>query len=126
MFGSDIIRVKIKGYLKNITENNNLIFGEKGIYNKNKLSFIKDDIKYNIKLLDSEIIIKRKGKDYINSFIFNKKKASSTYSLKDNNYTIEMDIDIKEIIIDNGFYVKYMICDTSCLYEFKLEMSEFL
>ncbi len=126
MFGSDIIRVKIKGYLKNITENDNLIFDEKGIYNKNKLSFIKDDIKYNIKLLDSEIIMIREGKDYINSFIFNKKKASSTYTLKDNNYTIEMDIDIKEIIIDNGFYVKYMICDTSCLYEFKLEMSEFL
>lgn len=126
MFGSDIIRVKIKGFLKNITENDNLIFDEKGIYNKNKLSFIKGDIKYNIKLLDNEIIMIREGKDYINSFTFNKKKASSTYTLKDNNYTIKMDIDIKDIIIDNGFYVKYMICDTSCLYEFKLEMSECL
>ena len=114
MFGSDI------------TENDNLIFDVKGIYNKNKLSFVKDDIKYNIKLLDSEIIMIREGKDYINSFIFNKKKGISTYTLKDNNYTIEMDIDIKEIIIDNDFYVKYVICDTSCLYEFKLEMSECL
>ena len=126
MFGSDIIRVKIKGFLKNITENDILIFEEKGIYNKSKISFIKDDIKYNIKLLDSEIIMIREGKEYTNSFKFNKKKASSTYTLKDNNYTIEMDIDIKEIIIDNGFYVRYVICDTSCLYEFKLEMSECL
>ena len=34
MFGSDIIRVKIKGFLKNITENEILNFDEKGIKNK--------------------------------------------------------------------------------------------
>ena len=34
MFGSDIIRVKINGYLKNNTENELITFNEKGIKNK--------------------------------------------------------------------------------------------
>ena len=49
MFGSDIIRVKINGFLKNITENENTFFNEKGIVNKNKISFISDNVKYSIK-----------------------------------------------------------------------------
>ncbi len=36
MFGSDIIRVKINGYLKNNTENELITFNEKGIKNKEK------------------------------------------------------------------------------------------
>lgn len=127
MFGSDTIRVKIKGFLRNITENDILYFDEKGIENKNKISFIKDDVKYSIKLSDSEITILREGNDYINSFIFNRTKGSSSYTLKDNNYTIDMDIIVKELIInDNSFCVKYLISDTNCEYEFKLEMSECL
>ena len=37
MFGSDIIRVKINGYLKNNTENELITFNEKGIKNKEKI-----------------------------------------------------------------------------------------
>ena len=39
MFGSDIIRVKINGYLKNNTENELITFNEKGIKNKEKISW---------------------------------------------------------------------------------------
>ena len=127
MFGSDIIRVKIKGFLRNITENDILNFDEKGIRNKNKISFIKDNIKYSIKLLDNEINMIREGNDYINSFVFKKTKGNSSYTLKDNNYTIGMDIMIKELVInDNSFNIKYLISDTMCEYEFALEMSECL
>ena len=69
MFGSDIIRVKVKGFLKNITEEDNLFFNEKGISNKNKISFIFDDTKYNIKHSNNEVIMVREGKDFINTFI---------------------------------------------------------
>ena len=123
MFGSDIIRVKIKGFLKNITEKENLFFDEKGIINKNKISFISDNIKYNIKYSDSEVIMIRESKDFINTFVFNKKKSSSTYTLKDNDYSIEMDIIVNELIIDNDFInIKYIISDTECEYEYKKKL----
>ena len=127
MFGSDIIRIKIKGFLKNITEKEDFFFNEKGIVNKNKISFISDDIKYNVKYSSDEVVMIREGNDFINTFVFNKKKSSSTYILKDNNYAIEMDIILEKMnVIDNIIYIKYVICDTNCTYEYKLEMSEYL
>ncbi len=127
MFGSDIIRVKINGFLKNITENENLIFNEKGISNKNKISFISDNIKYSIRYSSSEVFMIREGEDFINTFIFNKNKSSSTYTLKDNNYSIDMDVKVDIIDInDSVIYIKYIIGNTDCIYEYKLEISETL
>ena len=127
MFGSDIIRVKIKGFLKNITEKESTSFDEKGINNKNKLSFMSDNIKYIIKYSDSEIMLIRENNDFINTFIFNKNNGSSSYTLKDNNYTIDMDIIVHDInITNNVIYVKYTISDTGFMYEYKIEMSECL
>ena len=60
-------------------------------------------------------------------FAFKKKNAISSYLLKENNYSLDMDIDVQELIIDdNFFYVKYMIKDTSCIYEFRIEVSNSL
>lgn len=127
MFGSDIIRVKIKGFLKNITENEILNFDEKGIKNKNKIVFLSDDVKYNIKYNSDEIILIRDGKEFNNTFVFNKNKGSSSYTLKENNYTIVLDIDVKNMIIsDSIIYIEYVVCDTNCYYVYKIEMSECL
>ena len=57
MFGSDIIRVKINGYLKNNTENELITFNEKGIKNKEKISFVFDGVKYSIKINDNDILL---------------------------------------------------------------------
>ena len=46
MFGSDIIRIKVKGYLRNITDNEIFEFEERGIKNKDKITFNNNDIKY--------------------------------------------------------------------------------
>ena len=127
MFGSDIIRVRIKGFLKNVTEKEKIFFDEKGISNKNKISFVSDDIKYNIKYSNNEVMLIREGKDFINTFTFQKKKGISNYTLKDNRYTIEMDIIVNEMTIEDTFiHIKYLICDTDCEYEYRIEMSECL
>lgn len=127
MFGSDIIRVKVKGFLRNITENDNIFFDEKGILNNNKINFICDNVKYSIKYSNSEVMVIREGNDFINTFIFNMKKSISSYTLKDNNYTIEMNVKVENINIGNDYiYVKYIIIDTDCVYEYKIEMSEIL
>mgnify|MGYP001016759462 CR=1 FL=1 len=46
MFGSDIIRVKINGYLKNNTENELITFNEKGIKNKEKIREALDEDRF--------------------------------------------------------------------------------
>lgn len=127
MFGSDIIRVKIKGFLKNVTEDKIMNFNENGIRNKQRISFKKDDVKYNIKLFNNEIIMVRENNDYINSFLFKRDNSISNYLIKDNSYSLDIEIDIQELNInDNFFYVKYVIKDTSCVYEFKIEMGNIL
>ena len=127
MFGSDIIRVRVKGCLKNITEKESLFFDEKGISNKNKINFISDNVKYNIKYSNSEVILIREGEDFVNTFIFHNNKGTSTYTLKDNNYTIDMNIIVNKMVIEDTFIdIRYMIVDTDCEYEYTIEMSECL
>ena len=124
------IKVLVKGYLKNINENVINSFEYKGIKNKNKITYIDDDnVKFTIKFTSCEVIIVRDGKDFVNTFVFdvNKNKSISNYFIKDNN--CDVDIDIKTIdleIFDNIIYVKYLIVDTECIYEYKLEMRDVL
>lgn len=127
MFGSDIIRVKITGFLKNITENNILCFDEKGIKKNNKISFVKDNIKYDIRYSDLEVFLLRNGSDFINSFSFNKSNGNSSYMIKDNNYTVDMNIKVNKFFVsDNIIDIDYVICDTDCEFNYKLEMREYL
>lgn len=127
MFGSDIIRIKIKGYLKNITDNEIFEFEEKGIRNKNKITFNNNNIKYSIKCDNNEIILIRDGDDFVNTFVFNKKNSNSNYFLKENGYDMDMEVITSNIeISDELIYIGYEIISTSCKYEFKIEMSEIL
>lgn len=123
--GSDIIRIIVKGYLKNITENELLEFKEKGIKNKDKISFINDNVKYNIRLKNNEIMLVRDGTDFINTFLFRNKNSKCNYLIKENNYDVDMDIVTKKInISDNIIDIWYEITTTGCEYEFKIEMSD--
>ena len=73
MFGGDIIRVSVNGYLKNNTDGENTVFKEKGIRTKDKLSFVFDDVKYSIKINDNDIMLVRDGNDFINRFLLVRK-----------------------------------------------------
>ena len=127
MFGSDIIRIKIKGYLKNITDNEIFEFEEKGIKNKDRITFNNNNVKYSIKCNNSEIILIRDGDDFVNTFVFNKKNSNSNYFLKENGYDMDMEVITSNMeISDELIYIEYEIISTSCKYEFKIEMSEIL
>lgn len=125
MFGSDIIRIKIKGYLKNITEKEIFNFEEKGIKTKDKVTFIAKDVKYTLKITNNEVFLLREGKDFINTFIFNKKNSKSNYLLKENNFDIDMEVKTDYIEIkENYIYIEYEIISTSSKYQLKIEMSD--
>ena len=127
MFGSDIIRIKVKGYLRNITDNEIFEFEERGIKNKDKITFNNNDIKYSIKCNDNEIMMIRDGNDFVNTFIFNNNNSKSNYLLKDNNYDIDIDVELNNMnICDNYLDIAYKIIDTDNLYEFRIEMSDMI
>lgn len=127
MFGSGIIRIKIKGYLKNNTDNELLEFEEKGIKIKNKIIYYNNNVKNTIKFSDKEIILVREGNDFLNTFVFNINKSYSNYLLKENNYDIDLDVNTSIMnVSDNSIYVKYLIVETKCEYEFKIETSDIL
>lgn len=127
MFGGDIIRVFVNGYLKNNTDGENTVFKKKGIRTKDKLSFVFDDVKYSIKINDNDILLVRDGNDFINSFSFNDKHGKSNYYLKEHGYSVDMDINMKMFDVnDNKIYIKYVIADTECEYELLIEMGDIL
>lgn len=123
------IRILIKGYLKNISENEIVNFECKGIKNKNKVTYVDDDVRFNIKINDDNVMLIRDGADFINTFIFdkNKKNSISNYLIKENNCDVDIDIDVIDLKIDDDIiYIKYLISETNCIYEYKLEMSDVL
>lgn len=123
MFGGDIIRVSVNGYLKNNTDGENTVFKEKGIRTKDKLSFVFDDVKYSIKINDNDIMLVRDGNDFINSFSFIEKSGKSNYYLKEHGYSIDMDVNVDVLVIDdNKIFIKYIIAQTGCEYELMIEM----
>lgn len=119
------IKIKVKGYLKNITDNEMLEIDEKAIRNKNKITFSSDNVKNIIKINDNNIMLVRESNDFINTFIFNKDKSSCNYYLKDNNYDVDIEVTtINMDINDNNIFIKYLIVDSNSEYEYKLEMSD--
>jgi len=123
--GVVFIRIKVKGYLKNITDNEILEFEEKGIRNKDKITYTNDKIKYTIKNDKSSIMLIREGSDFVNTFIFNMNNSTTNYLLKENNYSLDLDVVTLDMVIDDNFLIiKYKIIETENEYEFKAEMSE--
>lgn len=123
------IRILIKGYLKNISENEIVNFECKGIKNKNKVTYVDNDVRFNIKINDDNVMLIRNGADFINTFIFdkNKKNSISNYLIKENNCDVDIDIDVIDLKIDDDIiYIKYLISETNCIYEYKLEMRDVL
>lgn len=123
------IRILIKGYLKNISENEFVNFECKGIKNKNKVTYVDNDVRFNIKINDDNVMLIRDGADFINTFIFdkNKKNSISNYLIKENNCDVDIDIDVIDLKIDDDIiYIKYLISETNCIYEYKLEMRDVL
>lgn len=121
------IKIRVKGYLKNITDNEILEIDEKAIRNKNKITFSSDNVKNIIKINDNDIMLVREGNDFINTFVFNNDKSNCNYYLKDNNYDVDIEVTtISMDISDDSIYIKYLIVDSNSEYEYKLEMSDIL
>ena len=120
------IKIRISGYLKNINDNNKTIINTFGIKQKKIISFMNDNIKHKIILADDLITLIRENEEFVNIIRFAKnKELLSEYTLKENNFTIDLSIKTLDVkISDNFILIKYVVIELDETYEYKIELSD--
>lgn len=120
------IRKKINGYLKNITDNQYEEIKENAILTKNKLSYIKDDIKHTILFKENEVFLIRETNIFKNILTFSKNRSIlSQYTIKENDLSMYINVKTLELkYTEFELYVKYEILDSNTIYEYKIIMED--
>ena len=120
------IKVKVKGYLKNLTEKEEEIINTIAIKNSNIISYIIDNIKYKLILEKEKISLQRENNEFSHIMIFVKNKTiPSEYYLKESNYSLEFNILTTELILTNNkLEITYKIEESENTYNYVLEMSD--
>lgn len=121
-----IIKIKIKGYLKNNHTKSKEIIDTFGIKSKKNITYTFDNTKYKLNLFDNKIVLTRENQEFINNFTFIENiKTQSTYYIKEFSTNIEVHIITNKITIDdNKIEIEYTIEETNEKYQYVIEMSE--
>ena len=120
------IKIKVKGYLKNITEKTTELIDTNGLKNNNIISYIIDNTKYKLILEDSKITLLRESNEFSHGMIFVEGNTNpSEYYLKESNYSLEFNIETTKIILDNNkIDITYKILESDNIYNYVLEVSD--
>ena len=119
-----LIKIKIKGNLKNISEKTNDLIETYAIKNKNKITYHNNDTIYKLTILDNEIILIRENEEFIHKFVFNIDNITkSEYYIKELRTTIDIPIKTNKLIIkENNIIIEYIIIDNDNEYSYILDM----
>ena len=119
-----LIKIRVKGYLNNITDKNKEKFDTFAIKNKNKITYMDKNTSYKIETKDNLIILIRDNKEFMHKFIFDIDNITkSEYYIKELNTNIEVEIMTTEIkITEEQIKIKYKIIDNNNEYIFFLDL----
>lgn len=120
------IKIKIKGFLKDIDEGTITNIDTFGIKNKNKITYKEETVTNTILQEEDKLILIRENDEFKNILIFDlNKETISEYLLKENDLTIELNIKTNLVEIDNNYIkVRYLVIDSDNEYEYNIEMSD--
>lgn len=120
------IKIKVKGYLRDIDEGTITNIDTFGIKNKNKITYNEETVTNTILQEDNKLILIRENNEFKNILIFDlNKETISEYLLKENDLTIELNIKTNLVEIeDNYIKVRYLVIDSDNEYEYSIEMSD--
>ena len=120
------IKIKVKGYLKNLTENTKELINTKGLNYSNVISYIIDNTKYKIILDNNKITLLRENNEFSHGMIFEENRQHhSEYYLKESNYSLEFTILTTKLILEkNKINITYKILESENIYNYVLEMSD--
>jgi hypothetical protein len=121
-----IIKIKVNGYLKNLTENTQNLINTNAIKKSNIITYIDNDTKHILMIEKSQIKLHRENIEFSHVMTFKKNKTiSSEYYMKENNYLLEFNILTTNIIIsENKIDITYKIIESENVYNYVLEMSD--
>lgn len=120
------IKIKVKGYLENLTEKKKDLIDTKAIKNSNIISYIIDDTKYKIIIEKNRITLLRENDEFSHGMIFEENKTNkSEYYLKESNYSLEFNIETTNLNIEkNKINITYKIIESDNIYNYVLESSD--
>lgn len=120
------IKIKIKGYIKNETENTIEKYETFGIKSKDKITYIKDNTKYKIEIKEDKVSLIRETEEFIHSMIFIPKITTDTiYYIKEYKSEIPIKIHTKYIKkVNNNIQIAYKTIDNEIEYVYNIEMSD--
>ncbi len=121
-----IIRKKLTGYIKNITEDTLENISSNAIITKDKITYINNDVKHIIHIKNNELILIRETNEFKNILTFSLNRSIlSEYIIKKEDLCLEINIKTLELsITDKIIYIKYLILDSNTIYEYKLFLEE--
>lgn len=121
-----IIRKKLTGYIKNITEDPLENISSNAIITKDKITYINNDVKHIIHIKNNELILIRETNEFKNILTFSLNRSIlSEYIIKKEDLCLEINIKTLELsITDKIIYIKYLILDSNTIYEYKLFLEE--
>lgn len=121
-----IIRKKLTGYIKNITEDTLENISSNAIIAKDKITYINNDVKHIIHIKNNELILIRETNEFKNILTFSLNRSIlSEYVIKKEDLCLEINIKtLKLSITDKIIYIKYLILDSNTIYEYKLFLEE--
>lgn len=122
------IKINVKGYLKNLTENNQDIIDTTAIKKSNKLNYIIDNTKYQLIIDNNKVTLLRENNEFSHGMTFIENKTTfSEFYLKDSSYSLEFNIETTKLLIEkNKVDITYKILETENIYNYVLEMSDSL
>jgi len=120
------IKVKIHGFLKNITDNTIEYIDTTCKIQNNKYIYIIDDTTYTITNKRDEVIFNRDNPEINHTIFFHPTTITkSEYYIKELHHSLEFNIKTNRLeIINNKFIINYQILETNNEYEYIIEMSD--
>ena len=125
-FGGVFIKIKIKGYLKNITQNEVEKIDTSAIKNNSNITYTTNNTIHKITIKDNIIKLSRNNEKFSNEIIFELNKEYNTeYYIKDLKANLDFKVKTNKIMItDQKIEIKYQIIDSKDEYEYLIEMSD--
>lgn len=120
------IKIKIKGYLQNLTENTKDNIYAVAILNKKNIHYILNNTDHKIIITDDKVFLIRENQEFVHKFVFElNKQNKASYYIKEYNTEFNFSIITSKLFVDkNKIEIIYKIIDSNEEYKYLLEMSE--
>ena len=120
------IKIKVKGYLQNVTENTKETIDTFGIKNKDTISYILNDTKHKITISNNKILLIRDNQEFLHKIEFELNKEKETeYYIKELSTSIYLFIQTTYLSInENLIEIHYKVIDSQEEYIYLIEMSD--